>query len=60
MCIRDRWNVFQPPIYADEYSDQLMGVAADGSIPVPDGPGLGLHYDWEKIRNWETGREVYD
>ena len=56
----DMWNVFQPPIYADEYSDQLMGVAADGSIPVPDGPGLGLHYDWEKIRNWETGREVYD
>ena len=55
----DMWNVFQPPIYADDYSDQLEDVRIDGSVPVPDGPGLGLIYDWDKIKHWETGREIY-
>jgi hypothetical protein len=33
---------FQPPIYTDDYSDQLDNVGADGCVPVPDGPGLGV------------------
>ena len=54
------WNVFQPPIYEDDYGDQLDDVDADGCVPVPDGPGLGVSYDWDKINSWETAREVYE
>jgi L-alanine-DL-glutamate epimerase-like enolase superfamily enzyme len=35
-----------PPVYACGYSDQADAVAADGTVPVPDGPGLGVQYDW--------------
>ncbi|MGH7104181.1 MAG: enolase C-terminal domain-like protein [Acetobacteraceae bacterium] len=38
-----------PPVYACGYSDQPAAVAADGTVPVPDGPGLGVTYDWEFI-----------
>ena len=53
------WNFLQPPIYADDYSDQLDGVGSDGCVPVPEGPGLGVTYDWDRINAWETAREVY-
>ena len=39
-----------PPVYADTYSDQLDSVGTDGCFAVPDGPGLGVKYDWEFIR----------
>jgi L-alanine-DL-glutamate epimerase-like enolase superfamily enzyme len=39
-----------PPVYLDGYSDELASVGADGCFPVPDGPGLGVVYDWEFIR----------
>ncbi|MCA3140754.1 MAG: enolase C-terminal domain-like protein [Betaproteobacteria bacterium] len=35
-----------PPVYACGYSDQLDCVGADGCVPVPAGPGLGVVYDW--------------
>ncbi len=38
-----------PPVYACGYSDQLDAVGADGCVPVPDGPGLGVVYDWDLI-----------
>lgn len=55
-----RWNGLQPPIYADEYGDGVGDVGADGCVPVPHGPGLGVIYDWDKIDSWETGREVFE
>lgn len=53
------WNGMQPPIYADDYGDQLDNVGTDGCVPVPEGPGLGVLYDWDKINKWETARDVY-
>ena len=53
-----RCNGFQPPIYACGYGDQLDNVESDGCIPVPDSPGLGVTYDWDKLSRWETGRNV--
>jgi L-alanine-DL-glutamate epimerase-like enolase superfamily enzyme len=38
-----------PPVYACGYSDALEAVGADGCYPVPDGPGLGVRYDWDYI-----------
>jgi L-alanine-DL-glutamate epimerase-like enolase superfamily enzyme len=54
------WNGLQPPIYADDYGDQIDDVGPDGCVSVPDGPGLGVAYDWDKINAWTTAREVYE
>ena len=43
-----------PPVYADAYSDQLDGVGKDSCFPVPDGPGLGVTYDWDFIKRHRT------
>jgi len=43
-----------PPCYADGYSDDLEAVGADGCVPVPAGPGLGIRYDWEWIAQHRT------
>jgi L-alanine-DL-glutamate epimerase-like enolase superfamily enzyme len=48
-------NPLIPPVYADAYSDQLDAVGADGTFPVPDGPGLGVAYDWDFIRRHTVG-----
>ena len=47
-----------PPVYADEYSDQPDAVGADGCVPVPTGPGLGVVYDWDFIERASTERIV--
>ena len=38
-----------PPVYKCDYTDQLDSVGKDGCVPVPQGPGLGVQYDWEFI-----------
>jgi L-alanine-DL-glutamate epimerase-like enolase superfamily enzyme len=51
----------QPPVYADGYEDQLGTIDGDGTVPVPDGPGLGVTYDWEFVEANRTGEgRVYD
>lgn len=54
------WNGLQPPIFACDYGDQISNVGSDGCVPVPDGPGLGVTYDWDKINNWETAKQVFE
>ena len=54
------WNGLQPPIYADDYGDSVGDVGADGCVPVPTGPGLGVTYDWDKINAWETAAVVFE
>lgn len=38
-----------PPVYTCGYGDQESNVGLDGCVPVPDGPGLGVSYDWDFI-----------
>jgi len=38
------------PVY-DEYADLLDSVDDDGTLPVPDGPGLGVTIDWGYIED---------
>lgn len=45
---------FSAPVYTCGYSDALDDVGADGCFPVPDGPGLGVSYDWEFIKKSAT------
>lgn len=51
----------QPPVYNDGYSDFLDTIDEDGMVSVPDGPGLGVDYDWEFIEANATGsKRVYE
>ena len=43
-----------PPVYTCGYSDQLEGVGEDGSVPVPEGIGLGVAYDWDFIKHHQV------
>ena len=48
-----------PPIYLNGYSDQPEDLEEDGCVPVPDGPGLGVVYDWEFITRNRVAEFVY-
>ena len=48
-----------PPVYTNGYSDQPEDLGADGCVPVPDGPGLGVSYDWDFIERNQTAKFVY-
>ena len=47
-------------VYADGYSDDLESVDAQGTIPVPQGPGLGVTINWDWVLANETGKVVYE
>lgn len=47
------------PVYVNDYVDQL-DAAVDGHFPVPQGPGLGVEYDWRKIRRNSVGMRVFE
>ena len=47
------------PVYTNGYRDDLNAVDGEGCVPVPEGPGLGVGYDWEYIRKHRTGHQVY-
>ena len=40
---------FSAPVYTCGYTDAVDDVGEDGCFPVPDGPGLGVSYDWAFI-----------
>ena len=48
-----------PPVYACGYSDRLEDVGKDGCFPVPEGPGLGVAYDWDRIERQRTAHHVF-
>ena len=39
-------NIANPPVYSCGYTDQLESIDKDGYVEVPEGPGLGVEYDW--------------
>jgi L-alanine-DL-glutamate epimerase-like enolase superfamily enzyme len=47
------------PVYTCGYTDQLDAVGADGCVPVPTGPGLGVSYDWEFIERNKVSHRVF-
>ena len=48
------------PVYACDYSDALDAIDENGCVPVPDGPGLGVTYDWDFIDAHRTGLQTYE
>ncbi len=53
-------NPWDLPVYAEGYSDALECVDADGTVPVPQGPGLGVAYDWAYIEAHALERRVVE
>ena len=50
-------NIACPPVYKDGYGDQLDSIDQDGCVSVPQGPGLGVEYDWAAIEKYR-GDEI--
>ena len=48
------------PVYTCGYSDQPSDLPKDGYVDVPDGPGLGVSYDWDFIEANKTQEVVFD
>jgi L-alanine-DL-glutamate epimerase-like enolase superfamily enzyme len=48
-----------PPIFAGDYSDNLDSIDANGHVPVPTGPGLGVTLDWDFIEAHRTRLKSY-
>jgi len=45
-------------VYLDGYRDALDSIDSEGYVDVPQGPGLGVTYDWDFImKNRQGGRE---
>jgi L-alanine-DL-glutamate epimerase-like enolase superfamily enzyme len=42
-------NAMLPPVFAGDYREDARDLGEDGCVAVPEGPGLGVNYDWERI-----------
>ena len=51
--------VTDPPVYTDGYAESLDAIDENGCVPVPEGPGLGVEYDWEYVRKRQTASATY-
>ena len=49
-----------PPVYTNGYTDQPEDLDTDGCVPVPNGPGLGVVYDWDFIKANVTESFVFE
>ena len=49
-----------PPVYACGYGDQETDLGPDGCVPVPEGPGLGVIYDWDFIDANRVDLKVFE
>jgi L-alanine-DL-glutamate epimerase-like enolase superfamily enzyme len=48
------------PVYAGDYTDALDAIDAQGQVPVPQGPGLGVGIDWDYVRRRQVAAVVYE
>src|SRR5215208_6901334 len=48
----------QVGIYTCGYSDELDAIDANGHVPVPRGPGLGVTVDWAWVKAHEVSKAV--
>jgi len=46
-------------LYLDGYADALDAVDANGCVPVPQGPGLGVPINWEWVERNRVGFTEY-
>lgn len=59
--VHPEWtNIHYPPVYEDGYSDTLDAIDDDGTVSVPDGPGLGVSYDWDFIEDKTVRKQTFE
>ena len=51
---------FNAPIYKNMNVTRLDCIDKEGMVDVPDGPGLGVEYDWEYIAEHSLGKKVME
>jgi L-alanine-DL-glutamate epimerase-like enolase superfamily enzyme len=47
-------------IYKNDYRDAFDVVDSEGYVPVPQGVGLGVVYDWDRIQRTKIEEYVFD
>lgn len=53
-------SVSRLPVYKDGYADGLNAIDSDGCVSVPQGPGLGVEYDWNRLAKYREGEIVIE
>jgi L-alanine-DL-glutamate epimerase-like enolase superfamily enzyme len=48
------------PIYGGGYRDALEAIDANGHVPVPQSPGLGVEIDWDWVARHQTAVVEYE
>jgi L-alanine-DL-glutamate epimerase-like enolase superfamily enzyme len=48
------------PVYQGGYTDRIDSIDEDGTVSVPDGPGLGVEYDWEYVNENRVESITYE
>ena len=48
------------PVYTCGYTDMIDCIESDGCVPVPNGIGLGVTYDWDYITANTTNISIYE
>jgi len=57
--VHPKLSSFSLPIFKSDYQDGLDAIDKDGCVTVPEGPGLGVEYDWDFIAKHRTGGAEY-
>ncbi len=50
----------RPPIYKKDYTHAIDAPDENGCVEPPEGPGLGVGYDWDYIYEHKTDGAVYE
>lgn len=53
-CVGPKSLNLIPPVYACDYTDQIDCIDENGMVTVPQGPGLGVVYDWDWVEKHAT------
>ncbi|MDP6713128.1 MAG: enolase C-terminal domain-like protein [SAR202 cluster bacterium] len=51
---------FGGPVYKDGYRDAIDSIDENGCVDIPEGPGLGVEYDWDFITANQTGTQIIE
>ena len=57
--VHPRLRGVRSSIYECDYQDGLEAVDENGCVQVPEGPGLGVEYDWDFIMSHRVGGVEY-
>jgi L-alanine-DL-glutamate epimerase-like enolase superfamily enzyme len=57
--VHPKMSHFGLSIFKSDYRDGLDAIDKDGCVAVPEGPGLGVEYDWDFITKHRTSGAEY-